>query len=98
MIRSLTLAAFILVGLAAYAVGQQTRIPEIILAQNKVKGLMDETQHALDPILKKKGGDASENDAKQQALKALAILKTAIGELKETTDKQVDRIVAAAKK
>ena len=98
MIRSLTLAGFILVGLGAYALGQQTRIPEIVLAQNKVKGLMDETEKVLDPILRKKGGDSSDETAKQQGLKALGILKTAIAELKETTDKQVDRIVATAKK
>jgi ElaB/YqjD/DUF883 family membrane-anchored ribosome-binding protein len=98
MIRSITVAGFVLVGLAGYAVGQQTRVPEIVLAQNKVKNFMDETERVLDPILRKKGNDASEDSAKQQGLKALAILKTAIGELRDTTDKQVDRIVAAAKK
>lgn len=98
MFRSMTIAGFILVGLAGYAAGQQTRIPQIVLAQDKAAHLMTETEHVLEPILKKKSSDSSENEAKQQALRALGYLKDAIRELKETTDKQVDRIVAEAKK
>ena len=98
MFRSMTVAGFIVVGLGAYAAGQQTRVPEIILAQSKAAHLMTETEHVLDPILRKKSTDSSENEAKQQALRALGYLKDAIRELTETTDKQVDRIVAEAKK
>ena len=59
---------------------------------------MTETEHLLKPILKKTSSDSSENEAKQQALRALGHLKDAIRELEKTTDKQVDRIVALAKK
>ncbi len=98
MVRSTTAAGFFLVGLGAFAAGQQIRIPEIVLAQNNVAHLMTETENILGPILKKKGGDSADENARQQGPRALATLKDAIRQLKETTDKQVDRIVAAAKR
>ncbi len=99
MIRSMTLAGLVLVGLTAYAAGDQhTPIPAIVLSQNKVASLMREAEHALHPILHKKGGDASEEDAKHRARAALEQLAKAIAELKETTDSQVDKIINASKK
>ena len=50
MIRSMTLAGFVLVGLTAYAAGEQhTPVPAIVLSQNKVAGLMREAESALRP-------------------------------------------------
>jgi hypothetical protein len=94
----MALAGVAVVGLTAYALGQHTSIPEIVLMQNKVAHLMNETERALDPILKKKGNDPSDEIAKRQALTALGYLKDAIRELKDTTDAKVDAIVAAARK
>jgi hypothetical protein len=99
MIRPTTLAACALVGLTAYAAGEQhTPIPAIVLSQNNVAHLMRATERILNPILQKKSDDRSEEDAKQQARAALGHLSKAISELKETTDAQVDKIISAAKK
>lgn len=99
MIRSMTLAGLVLVGLTAYAAGDQhTPVPAIVLSQNKVALLMREAEQALHPILHRKSGDSSEEDAKRQARAALEHLAKSIVELKETTDSQVDKIINAAKK
>jgi len=99
LIRPTTLAACVLVGLTAYAAGQQhTPNPAIVLSQNKVAGLMHETERILNPILQKKSNDRSEDDAKQQARTALGHLSQAISELKQTTDAQVDKLINTVKK
>jgi len=98
VIRPTTLAACVLVGLPAYAAGQQhTPIP-IMIAQNNVADLMSKTERLLRPILLKPSNDKSENDAKQDARDALDHLGKAIKELKHTTDAQIDKIANAAKK
>jgi hypothetical protein len=92
------LSGVVLVGLSAYAAGQQhTRIPEVVLAQDRVAHLMSEAERALDPIVKD-GNDKPSPQAKHNAVAALASLRDAIRDIRETTDRQVDRIVDAAKK
>jgi hypothetical protein len=98
MVKSMTSAGFVLVGLTAYALGQHTRIPELVLAQGKVAHLVTEAERTLDPILKKLSNDKSEQEARHNALPALPTLRDGIRELRETTDRQVDKIVATAKK
>jgi len=97
MIRSIALAGAAVVGLSAPALAQHVSIPEIVLTQNNVAHLVEETERALEP-LKKSGCDPSEEQAKRDALAALGYLKDAIHQLKETTDSKIDDIVAAARK
>lgn len=98
MIRSMTLAALVLVGLTAHAVGDHTPVPAIVLSQNKVANLMREAERALHPILHKKDNDRSDEEARHQARAILEHLDKAIAELKQTTDSEVDKIINAAKK
>jgi hypothetical protein len=97
MIRSMVLAGIAVLGLSASAYAQHVSIPEIVLMQNNVAHLVEETERALEP-LKKAGCDPSEEQARRDALTALGYLKDAIRQLKETTDDKVDDIVAAARK
>jgi hypothetical protein len=97
MIRSIALAGVAVVGLSASAPAQHVSIPEIVLMQSNVAHLVEETERALEP-LKKPGCDASQEEAKRDAVIALGYLKDAIRQLKEMTDSKVDDIVAAARK
>jgi hypothetical protein len=100
MIRSMTLAALVLFGLTAYAAGDHTPVPAIVLSQNKVANLMREAERALRPILHRKSDDRerSDEEARHQARAILEALDKAITELKQTTDSEVDKIINAAKK
>ena len=97
MIRSIALAGIAVLGLSASAPAQHVSIPEIVLMQNNVAHLVDETERVLEP-LKRTGCDSSQEEAKRNALAAVGYLKEAIRQLKEITDDKVDNIVAAARK
>ncbi len=97
MIRSMTIAGFVLVGLTAYAVGQHTQISSIVQAQTNVRNVYTELDKKLAPILKKHSGDKAEDEARATALEWMGHLRQVLVALNETTDREIDKLAAGKK-